>query len=372
MKKITRQSFITRRSFLKYSSIGIGSLIFSPHLELINSLPDFPQAERLGRICTGMEGAHFDLRSEPNSESDLTGAQVYRDDVIICHKEVVGNKLNLNVINQRWIETEHGYIYADNIQPVKNLPNTPVDSFPTEGGISGAWVEVTVPYVDFKLDTYPAKSPWLLDTLKPRLYYSQIMWADQMKTDDQGQVYYRLSEKYGYGDVFWAPAEAFKLLTEEDVQPIHPDAEDKSIYVDLNYQVLSCYEGTEEVYFCRISSGRGYDDEGNLNDKMETPTGTFPIWRKMVSTHMSAGSTAAGYDTPGIGWSSLFSVDGAAIHSTFWHNGFGVARSHGCINTAPDDAKWIFKWTVPQVGYAVGDITVSGMNSSTRLQIVKS
>jgi lipoprotein-anchoring transpeptidase ErfK/SrfK len=60
----------------------------------------------------------------------------------------------------------------------------------------------------------------------------------------------------------------------------------------------------------------------------------------------------------GIAWTSLFSGDGVAIHSTFWHNNFGVPVSHGCVNTMPDDAKWIFRWTTPGVAYNPGDITV--------------
>jgi lipoprotein-anchoring transpeptidase ErfK/SrfK len=89
----------------------------------------------------------------------------------------------------------------------------------------------------------------------------------------------------------------------------------------------------------------------------------------MISTHMSGGTTGAGYDTPGIGWTVLFSSDGAAIHSTFWHNDFGLARTHGCVNAMPEDARWIFRWTVPDVPYNPGDVTIQGMNSSTKIVI---
>ena len=36
-----------------------------------------------------------------------------------------------------------------------------------------------------------------------------------------------------------------------------------------------------------------------------------------------------------------------ALHSAFWHNGFGHPRSHGCVNLAPDDARWLFEWAGP-------------------------
>jgi hypothetical protein len=36
-----------------------------------------------------------------------------------------------------------------------------------------------------------------------------------------------------------------------------------------------------------------------------------------------------------------------------------VPRSHGCVNARPEDAKWIFRWALPQVNYDPGDVTVS-------------
>jgi lipoprotein-anchoring transpeptidase ErfK/SrfK len=98
--------------------------------------------------------------------------------------------------------------------------------------------------------------------------------------------------------------------------------------------------------------------------------GEFPSWQKNISTHMSGGVTGAGFDTAGIGWTVLFSSDGAAVHSTFWHNDFGLARTHGCVNCTPEDAKWIFRWTIPSVDYSPGGLITQGMNSSTHVVIM--
>lgn len=64
----------------------------------------FPQAEKIGRICVGMEGAWFKLKTEPNVNAP-EGGTVWRDDVLIWNREVVANQLDLNVYNQRWVET---------------------------------------------------------------------------------------------------------------------------------------------------------------------------------------------------------------------------------------------------------------------------
>ena len=69
---------------------------------------------------------------------------------------------------------------------------------------------------------------------------------------------------------------------------------------------------------------------------------------------MSANTASdSGYDTPAVGWPTFINGDGVAIHSVFWHNDFGIRKSHGCINALPDDAKWIFRWTAPYISLAI-------------------
>jgi lipoprotein-anchoring transpeptidase ErfK/SrfK len=40
---------------------------------------------------------------------------------------------------------------------------------------------------------------------------------------------------------------------------------------------------------------------------------------------------------------------GYALHAAYWHDVFGEARSHGCINLSPIDAHQLFMWTDPPV-----------------------
>ena len=83
---------------------------------------------------------------------------------------------------------------------------------------------------------------------------------------------------------------------------------------------------------------------------------------------MAGGTVSGGYDTPGVSWCNFF-AEGVAIHSTFWHNDYGVPRSHGCVNVNPEDAKWIFRWSTPTVSLEPGDITV-GMPGGTQVDVV--
>ncbi len=346
---------ISRRSFLKLAATGLGSLAI-PSMGRMFTLPDFPKAERLGRICRPF--SKVDVKAKPDLESE-TVKVLYDDSVVPWVHEVVGKHFGRN--NQRYVETPEGYVWSADIQPVRNQPNQPLKAFPGYTNGSGMWVEVTVPWVDIVLDR-PAVAPWLkarIDLRMPqRLYYSQILWIDQIKTDENGQVWYRVNERYGsYGDIYWAVAEAFRPIAPEELTPVNPGVEDKLVVVNVDWkrETLSCFEGKSEVYFCTISSGV---------EQGATPPGEHTIWRKLYSVHMSGGTTGGGYDLPGIGWTTLFVGDGVAIHSTFWHNNFGEPESHGCVNARPEDAKWIFRWTLPGVAYEPGDITISGKGSS--------
>lgn len=198
----------------------------------------------------------------------------------------------------------------------------------------------------------------------PRLYYSQVVWIDQIAADANGTIYYRFNEApgrgYGYGDLFFAEGSAFRPLTNEDVAPIHPEVDPalKKIEIDATpgRQTLSCFEGGTEVYFCRVSTGYG--------ERFSTPLGEQAVAWKIFSLHMAANTASdTGYDTMAVSWPVFFNRDaGAAIHAAFWHNDFGVRRSHGCVNAAPEDAKWIFRWTTPFVSLEQSEVRLDWPN----------
>ena len=170
---------------------------------------------------------------------------------------------------------------------------------------------------------------------------------------------------YGaFEDAYWVDASVCRQIRPEEVAPIHPGAENKHVVVDLQYQTLTCYEGNSEVFFSKVTTG-GIGEEG----KWLTPPGTHTIWRKMISTHMSSGPAVGNYDISGVAWTTLFDNNGAAIHSTYWHNYYGTARSHGCVNALPDAAKWVWRWTEPEVSYYPGELTIQGLDRSTLVEV---
>lgn len=369
---------ISRRDFLKLTAASLGSLGLKSWdgLRPINGsfgIPEFPQNERLGRVC---KGAH-ELKSRPDHNSQTLGI-LYEDAVVPWLREVTGEQIGFIFNNQRWVETPDGYLYGPLLQPVRNIPNKPRSTLPTSSIGPGMWAEVTVPFVEAILESEPSSNSWveakIEEGLPVRFYYKQIFWIDRIRSDDQDQVYYRVNPNYygGY-DLLWAAAEAFRPLTNEELSPISPGIENKRILVDVTHQTLSCFEDDQEVYFCRVSTGALYDYQGNRVDKWETPQGEHQITRKYIALQMSGGTTGAGYDLPGIGYSTIFATGGVAIHSTFWHNNYGDTMSHGCVNVSPEDAKWIFCWSQPFVPFDPGslDVTVTG-EQSTKVQVIAS
>lgn len=342
----------SRRDFLKLAGLGLGALAFRPGpLQDVRPLPQFPAGDFLGRVAVTPNFYSTALRSQPDENAPVL-RDVPQDEVVIWHREVVGTNV-AGRLNRRWVQTPDGFIYAADLQPVRNLPNTPMTALPA--GKDGFWAEVTVPYIDLQLQTAPI-SPMVkysLETNQPvRLYYGQVVWIDQVGAAGDGTIMYRVNEAaplhgYGYGDIFVGDGAGLRPLTNEDVAPINPDVDPnlKKIVVDATpgRQILSCYEGNTEVFFCRVSTGYG--------ERFSTPTGDQALSWKIFSIHMAANTSSdSGYDTMAVPWPLFFNTNaGAAIHGTFWHNDFGTRRSHGCVNVTPEDAKWIFRWSTPSI-----------------------
>ena len=132
--------------------------------------------------------------------------------------------------------------------------------------------------------------------------------------------------------------------------PEHVNADEIWVDVNIRQQILAVYRGQTPIYATLVSTGQGTGSK-------VTPSGNFRVYQKHLTAKMVAeyrppgtvGPAAeAGYrfdDVPYV----QYLVGGIAIHTAFWHNNFGVARSHGCINVSPADAQYIFNHTLPQL-----------------------
>ena len=123
-----------------------------------------------------------------------------------------------------------------------------------------------------------------------------------------------------------------------EVSPVPAGVGAGAAWIDVNLfeQTLAAYVGDHMVYATLVSSGLpGWN----------TPPGLFQVWRKVESGKMSGAYNRPDYyfleDVP---WTLYFNAD-IALHGAYWHNSFGYRHSHGCVNLAPLDAKWLYQWT---------------------------
>ncbi len=139
------------------------------------------------------------------------------------------------------------------------------------------------------------------------------------------------------------------VVSERDVQRPSPSEppegvgeRERWIDVELASQTLVAYEGRRPVFATLVSTGR--PGPGH-----ETPRGVHRVWVKLAEDTMddlTRVDQETNYAIEGVPWVQYFR-DGVALHAAFWHDDFGRPRSHGCVNLAPRDARWLFAWTEP-------------------------
>lgn len=182
---------------------------------------------------------------------------------------------------------------------------------------------------------------------------------------------------------------------------------EKWVDISLGQQVLTLYDGKTPRYATLVSTGR--DRFGDPKKDLATPMGDFRLQSKHIAAAMDSeeNSTVSGgqksraisMDAEGVAqterlkklvasgakldetdrrrwanvekgrhpeygvtrrrgstafelrdvpWIQYFSA-GFALHGAYWHDVFGIPRSHGCVNLSPIDARVVFNWTDPPV-----------------------
>jgi lipoprotein-anchoring transpeptidase ErfK/SrfK len=198
-------------------------------------------------------------------------------------------------------------------------------------------------------------------------------------------------------DGAWLKASDLAVVSAPAEWPAAAQGGQKWIDISIENQTLTLWEGQKPVYTTLVSTGQ--DMLGDPKTTKSTITGTFRIKSKHVTATRDsnerssqgggAAPAAAGTEREGKGESddaakspavgtkahSAAPVDSAgrqlrrgegtfelrdvpyveyfeagyALHAAYWHDVFGKARSHGCVNLAPIDAHRVFGWSDPPV-----------------------
>lgn len=318
---------LSRRDFLKLSGLGLAGLLAPP----LNFDFDDPFASQQGRVTTRIVWVY----NQPSTTADKV--RFYqRDTVLGISNTAISDKVEAH--NRIWykIGTE-GYVYSGDIQPARTILNKPQMEIPKDGLLA----EISVPFTDAH------EAPDQASKVIYRMYYETTHWVKAVTSNPQdGQVWYQVRDDK-WDKLYYARAEHIRIMSADELAPITPEIpnRNKKIVARLEQQIVIAYENNQPVWVSPASTG-GILQIGTYT----TPTGNFITYYKRPSRHMAAGDIAAsGFDLPGVPWVQYITQSGIAFHGTFWHNDFGRPRSRGCINLSSSAAKWLYRWTSPQV-----------------------
>ena len=322
---------LTRRDFLKLAGLSAATLFGLNPTETRAAHGLFPAQE--GRVAAN--GTQLfekpDFNSVPTKEH-------WQDSIIpINGIEISPDK---NAYNRVWYKIgEEGYAYSGDIQPVQTRLNNPIRYHPETGSLA----EVSVPYTDArKFPNNESKHIY-------RLYYETTHWIVETITDEKAQInWYKLRDDKWQDKYYYVLASHLRIIPQKELTPISPEVPnyEKRIDVHLKQQLLIAYEKEQVIFATRASTG-----SLRWDGSYYTPQGIFKTFYKRPSRHMANGNLARnGYDLPGVPWVLYITESGISFHGTYWHNDFGYPHSHGCINLSVQSAKWLYRWTLPQVG----------------------
>jgi hypothetical protein len=220
---------------------------------------------------------------------------------------------------------------------------------------------------------------------------------------EAGERYYQTRKD----PTVWLRAKDLAIAAPPPTLPEAAEAGKKWIDISIVQQTLVLYEGKRPIYATMVSTGR--DKLGDPKTTLSTPRGSFTLQSKHIAAAMDSeenstvsGGTrsrtvvhsestkqvierlkraqdkgeeldpddrrrllniekgrdpeygitvrrgAAGFELRDVPWIQYF-ASGYALHGAYWHDVFGVPRSHGCVNLSPIDARIVFRFTDPPV-----------------------
>lgn len=287
--------------------------------------PDVPLWER-------EEALHEVTLAELQKESDdVLGARMMKGFYVAIDK-------TFNWDGRTWYKTTKGMV-------------TPSDRFwQTEGSdFKGAEIdgeEITLPL------------GWVVGVQKNAPTYSIDTETNQRKPVGSKDKFEMVQLQYSYhqiGDIeYFQMADGDWIrdrhirMTTPGQRPEEVGPNERWIDVDISEQTLVVFEGDRPVYATLISTGKESRDKAKDHS---TPRGMWRVREKHIASTMDGDGTAAGdmpYSIEDVPYIMYFHKS-YATHGAFWHRNYGAQMSHGCINLAPLDAKWIFFFSEPHL-----------------------
>jgi lipoprotein-anchoring transpeptidase ErfK/SrfK len=130
-----------------------------------------------------------------------------------------------------------------------------------------------------------------------------------------------------------------RFVKKVNINTAPPDGVTNNRWIEVNLyeQTLAVYDNRQLVFATMVASGM---------DPFFTKPGLFQIREKKETEKMTGAFEADRsdyYSLDKVPWTMYF--DGArALHAAYWRTMLGYPQSHGCVNLAPGDARFLFEW----------------------------
>jgi lipoprotein-anchoring transpeptidase ErfK/SrfK len=168
---------------------------------------------------------------------------------------------------------------------------------------------------------------------------------------------------------YWVRQKDIALAVTPHRWPGAAERGEKWIEVSIDEETLILWEGKKAVFVTLVSAGQ--DGAGDPKTTKSTIRGFFRLKSKHITATMdnaerssqsggappspNAGEAAnaddqhdSSFELRDVPYVQYFH-EGYALHAAYWHDRFGMPRSHGCINLSPIDALRVFRFTEPAV-----------------------
>jgi hypothetical protein len=336
---------ISRRDFLKLGGLALTSLAFT------SFLPEFTEFEDIDLVRVAHDSVS--VYKAPDDKSQIVGTWG-RDDLVHVYETVQAKTPGYNPV---WYRVFGGYMHRARLQKVRIHYSPSLTSVPETKLLA----ELTVPYA--QPYRYNRGTGWL--PIDYRLYYTSIQWITGIEAGPDGKAWYIVQDDADKNFLYHVPAMQLRPIAAEETAPLSPGVpiEKKHIDVNLRTQILTCTENDQVIFTTDVSTG--------VEGLYETPTGRFNILVKLASRRMSTTNLFADdIALAGVPWCSFFTTEGHAFHGTYWHDNFGVPMSHGCVNMRTEEAKWLFRWSLPSAGFnEINKLTLDSKGFGTAIDI---
>jgi len=174
-----------------------------------------------------------------------------------------------------------------------------------------------------------------------------------------------LATKAGY----WVRAKDVGVAITPHRWPGAAERGEKWIDISIADETLTLWEGKKPVFVTLVSAGQ--DGLKDPKTTKSTIRGFFRLKSKHITATMdsserssqsggaapaaNAGESAdasdkndTSFELRDVPYVQYFH-EGYALHAAYWHDRFGIPRSHGCINLSPIDAMRVFRFSDPPV-----------------------